>query len=213
MFSVSAGWGFAATVPYDDGVFCGEFSDDSGSDTRRKTLCTRAAPWFLEFTGGYGVHPRIDVLLGVRLAVQRRAFRCKDENDPSSCSGLFNDSLAVGLMPGFRGWFSRPERMVKIGGEIDFVWLHESFRGYRDRAACTGPDDRQGGPCPLAEGSIVAAEDDIGDDDIGLKIGPVLQIDPHRNVGIILQPAARMGLLRWFEFAFELGLGVQARFP
>jgi hypothetical protein len=215
--SVMPGWGFSAIVPYQKRIFCGEFSDDPGSSTKRKSFCTMGSPWFIEFTGGYGVHPRLDVVLGVRLNVQKRDYRCRgDEID--SCKGLFNDSLAVGLAPGIRAWISDPERMFKIGGAVDFIWLHESFSGYRRRDRCEGRDDVVNGPCPVEEpvegydGSR-ADERRISDDDIGFRIGPVLQVDPHPNVGIFLMPAARMGLLRWFEFSFDIALGVQARFP
>ncbi len=211
--TVAAGWGFGAVLPYVNDAFCGEFIDDPGSETKRKSFCTGAVPWFMEFTGGFGVHPRIDVVLGVRLNVQKREFKCKDDADPETCKGLFNDSLAVGLTPGIRAWISRPERRVKIGGAVDFVWTHENFSGYRGRSRCTGPTDTVGGPCPVPEGPIVAGEHDIKDDDIGVRLGPVLQIEPHRNVGIVLSPLARLGFLRWFEFSFDVSLGVQARFP
>jgi hypothetical protein len=215
--TIMPGWGFSAIVPYQKRVFCGEFSDDPGSSTKRKSFCTMGSPWFIEFTGGYGVHPRLDVVLGVRLHVQKRDYRCRgDEID--SCKGLFNDSLAVGLAPGIRAWISDPERMFKIGGAVDFVWLHERFSGYRARARCEGRDDFVNGPCPVEEpleGYEGSRDDEtrIGDDDIGFRIGPVIQVDPHPNFGIFLMPAARMGLLRWFEFSFDIALGVQARFP
>jgi hypothetical protein len=216
--SIMPGWGFSAIVPYQKRIFCGEFSDDPGSSTKRKSFCTMGSPWFLEFTGGYGVHPRVDVVLGVRLHVQKRDYRCRKEGELDTCKGMFNDSLAVGLAPGIRAWISDPERMFKIGGAVDFVWMHERYTGYRRRGRCQGPNDTVNGPCPVEEpieGYDDARSDEasIRDDDIGFRLGPVFQLDPHRNVGIFLLPAARVGLLRWFEFSFDIALGVQARFP
>ena len=216
--SVMPGWGFSAIVPYQKRIFCGEFSDDPGSSTKRKSFCTMGTPWFIEFTAGYGIHPRIDLVLGVRVHVQKRDYRCRKDGEIDSCKGMFNDSLAVGLAPGIRAWISDPERIVKIGAAVDFIWLHESFRGYRRRGRCEGRNDTVNGPCPVEEpleGYEAARSDEagIGDDDIGFRLGPVLQVDPHRNIGIFLMPAARMGLLRWFEFSFDIALGVQARFP
>ena len=58
-----------------------------------------------------------------------------------------------------------------------------------------------------------AAERKTGDDDVGLRLGMRLQVDPHHNLGIFLTPAARMTFLRWFEFGLDLQAGIQTRFP
>ena len=216
-FAVSAGSGFQMVVPYSDGQFCGQFSTDpaglDGTSGGRKALCTAGAPWFLDFTMGYGVLPRLDVVLTLRVNVSKRAWRCRDDGDPESCRGLFNDKVGIGLLPGVRAWLSKPERMFKIGAAVDFVWIYEDFAGYRQRPTCSGTEDAEV-ICPLGrEGQVVAAEGDVGNNDVGLRFGPVLQLDPHRNVGVFLLPSARMSFLRWFEAGFDIQLGVQARFP
>ncbi len=217
--SVSGGWGFYGVVPYTDGMFCGEFSGDIDSDSGRKSFCTNTrGVAFMEFGGFYGAHPRLDIVLNLRLNMMKRKFVCKDEDDPESCQGLFNDNLGIGLFPGIRGWISKPEDVFKIGAAIDFVWMHENFDGYRKRPLCQNPGmitDPSAPVCPRATGepAKVAQEADIKNDDVGVRIGLALQVDPHHNIGIFVMPTARMGFLRWFEFAVDIQLGIQARFP
>ncbi len=213
-FAVSGGWGFYGIVPYDDGVFCGQFSGDPDSDTRRKSFCVhpRGVP-FLDFTLGYGAHPRLDIVLTMRLNLAKRAWKCKDDTDPDTCAGLFVDKLGFGLFPGIRGWISKPQDMFKLGAALDFMWMHENFAGYRNRPVCTGTQN-QDVICPTgSEAAKSDAEKKVKNDDIGVRLGLVLQLDVHHNVGIFLMPTARMGFLRWFEFGIDVQLGVQARFP
>ncbi len=168
---------------------------------------------FLDITGGYGVHPRIDLLLTLRVGLMRRDYVCKDRADPKTCGGLFVDRVGVGLFPGIRAYFSKPSALVKVGATVDFLWFHENFAGYRSRPLCTGT---RGADviCPLGrEAPKVEAEGKTGDDDVGVRLGMRLQVDPHHNVGIFLMPAARMTFLRWFEFGLDLQAGIQTRFP
>lgn len=207
--SVAGGWGFNMVVPYADDIFCGEFSTDDGDPDGRKSICTAANPWFLDLSAGYGAHPRLDVLFNFRLNLQSREFKCKDANDPESCTGLYNSKLGYMLGPGIRAWISKPEKLFKVGAAVDFLYEFEDFSGYRNRPRCSGPEDG----CRFAEGPIEAAEDDVGDHDFSLRLGPVFQFDVHHNIGIFLQPYARMSFVRWFEFSFDVNLGLQARFP
>ncbi|RMH00076.1 MAG: hypothetical protein D6705_01205 [Deltaproteobacteria bacterium] len=214
LLGVAAGWGYFGIVPYNDGQFCGQYSTDPGSDTGRKAFCTeRRGMAFLDLTGGYGVHPRIDLLLTVRINLMKRDYVCKDAGDPETCSGLFVDKVGFGLFPGIRAYFSKPEALVKVGAAVDFLWMHENFAGYRGRPVCTGTSGTEV-VCPLGrEAPKDDAERKTKDDDIGLRLGFLVQADVHHNVGVFLMPAARMTFLRWFEFGLDIQAGIQTRFP
>lgn len=207
--SVAGGWGFNMVVPYQDDVFCGEFSTDDGDEDGRKSICTAANPWFLDFSAGYGAHPRLDVIFNFRLNLQSRDFECKDADDPETCKGLYVTKLGYMLGPGIRAWISKPEKLFKVGAAVDLLYAHEDFSGYRARARCTGPADG----CRFQEDEKTDKEQDVGDHDFNLRLGPLFQFDVHHNVGIFLQPYARMSFVRWFEFSFDINLGLQARFP
>jgi len=214
MVGVRAGWGLNLIVPYKD-RFCGEFSTEGDDEDGRKSVCSMANPWFLEFSAGYGAVKRMDVVLTYRLNLQPRDFTCKDSDDPTTCKGLYNEGLGMALGPGIRAWISKPHKLFKVGAAVDVLWTYEDFSGYRGRVACTGPDD-PAGPCPKEGGEEkgkAETEGDVGNNDFGLRLGPVFQIDPHHNVGIVLQPWARMSFIRAFEIAFDITLGMQARFP
>ena len=168
---------------------------------------------FLDITGGYGVHPRIDLLLTVRINLMRRDYVCKDRGDPESCAGLFVDKIGFGMFPGIRAYFSPPEALVKVGAALDFLWMHENFAGYRKRPTCTGTSGTEV-ICPLGrEAPKDDSEADTGNDDVGLRLGLVVQADVHHNVGVFLMPAARMTFVRWFEFGLDIQAGIQTRFP
>jgi hypothetical protein len=215
MVGVRAGWGLNLIVPYKD-RFCGEFATEGDDEDGRKSICSQANPWFLEISAGYGAVKRMDVVVTYRLNLQSRDFSCKDEDDPTTCKGLYNTGLGMALGPGIRAWISKPHKLFKIGAAVDVLWTYEDFSGYRGRTACTGPDDDVGGPCPKPGGEEKGKEEseaDVGNNDFGMRLGPIIQIDPHHNIGIVLQPWARMGLVRAFEIAFDITLGLQARFP
>jgi hypothetical protein len=218
--SVAGGWGFYGVVPYTDGMYCGEYSNDNDSDSGRKSFCTSGrGVAFLEFGAMFGAHPRLDIAIDFRLNMMKRDFVC---DDPDNCTGkgLFNNKLGFGLFPGIRGWISKPEDTFKIGAVVQFMWTHEDFSGYRNRPRCLIAADgpQPGDPvCPpgrrVSEPDFVPEENDIKDDDVGARIGLALQVDPHHNIGIFFMPTARLGFLRWFEFGVDLQLGIQARFP
>lgn len=210
--SVAPGIGFGLRTAGDK--FCGQFSSDNSDQDGRRALCTGATPWVMDFTAMYGVFDRLDISLGLRLNLQPRSFRndeCPSDNPVCDRGqGLFNNTLGVGIMPGVRIWGGDVDKIVKMGGAIDFLYMYESFAGYRNRPLADEDDDSQ------------PSEDGVGDHMLGLRAGPVLQIDPHHNVGIYLIPAAvpsfrpaRDGFdeAGWFEIAFEATLGVQGRFP
>ncbi len=186
--AVVAGWGYGLVIPYDD-IFCGEYSSDESDADGRKSLCTHAAPWHMEFIAGYGVLRRMDIVLGVRVNLQKRDH-------------IHLDKLGFGLAPGVRLWITEPEKAFKVGAAIDILWMRESFKGYRDRTPGAGESD--------VKDNI---ENKMNDNDVGLRLGPILQYDFHHNVGVFLNPWARMTFLRWAEISFEIQLGIQARFP
>ncbi|TPV93973.1 MAG: hypothetical protein B7733_17480 [Myxococcales bacterium FL481] len=216
---VSAGFGLGYGLITAGDKFCGEFAGESSGDTDgRKSLCTGATAPTLDIGLSYGVLARLDVVVSFRLALSSRQFDgsgCSpDEPGCRDGSGLFVDKRAFGFMPGIRLWGSDNDKVVKIGGAADFVWLREDFSGYRERPLGVAEDP--------ADEATFAAEEQVGDNVLGLRGGPIIQIDPHHHFGVFFMPAAVVSFrpaqdeaadAGWFETAFEASLGVQARFP
>lgn len=216
---VSVGFGMGYGLVTAGDKYCGEFSSaTSGDADGRKSLCTGATPPALDFGLSYGAHPRIDVVVAMRLGLTPRDY------DDSSCesgadtcedgAGLFVDKRAIGVMPGIRLWGVDNDKVFKVGGAIDLVYMREDFTGYRERPL--GPGEDQG------DEANYEAEENVGDAALGMRGGPILQVDPHHNFGIFFMPAAVISFrpaqdgasdAGWFETAFEASLGVQARFP
>jgi hypothetical protein len=206
--AVGAGWGMIITGD----KFCGEFSEDEGDSDNRKGLCTGMRPLALDITAGFGAAPRLDVVMTVRINLMKREYKFDDCNsDVEPCDkgkGLFNKSVGIGVMPGVRIWGKDNDKLFKVGGSIDFVYFYENFDGYRSR-----PRHPEEDADPVNE----SEEKRVVDHSIGLRGGPVLQIDPHHNVGIYITPAVvpliHAGGPTWVEIGFEGSLGFQARFP
>ena len=220
IIGVGAGVGYGLITAGDK--FCGEFSTSETDPDRRKSICTAMIPAFLDFTLGFGAAERIDVVVGMRLNVMKRRYR--DDKCPSGvdvCTdgkGLFINQLAMGVLPGVRIWSGKVQKIVKFGGGIDIMYMFENMRGYRNRPRL-GADGDEGG---MGEDMDQDAERDVGDHILGIRGGPVIQIDPHHNVGIFIYPAVQLSFrpekagakeAGWFEAGFEGSLGLQARFP
>lgn len=218
--SVAPGFGYGMRTGGDK--FCGEFSSDPTDSDGRKPLCTGLSPAYLDISLGYGVANRIDLVLGVRVNLQKRDYDNSDCGGAETClegKGLFVDSLGIGVLPGIRIWGGEVDKIVKFGGAVDFFYMYENFDGYRNRPTFSGENEN-------AQARMDNRENEAGVSDhvIGLRGGPILQIDPHHNVGIFLIPAAlptfrpsrpeaRDRDSGWFEIGFDLQLGIQARFP
>ena len=95
------------------------------------------------------------------------------------------DKLAAGLFPGIRIWGKGVERTVKLGVGIDFIVMFEKFDGYRDRPRF----DREEAPGSVEYETNRADEAAVGDVQLGMRVGPVLAIDPHHNFGLFFFPS------------------------
>ena len=197
--------------------FCGEFSSSRQDPDSRKPVCIGATPPAIDILAGFGANKRIDVIVGVRVNLKPREFNTKNCADGEEvCAegkGLFNNKIGIGVMPGIRIYGKDTDRIVKFGGQVQVMYMYEDFQGYRDRP---------NGPMEDSDPDNVADEDGVGDHFVGLRGGPLLQIDPHHNFGITLQPAIIPGFrpkakpevdAGWFEIGFEATLGLEARFP
>ena len=207
---VAAGVGWGMTIAGD--LYCGEFSSSSSDSDGRKSICTDRTPGFLDLTLGVGAGPRIDVVFGLRLNLEKRDYdfsACDSGTTPCDAGkGLFNDSIGLAFMPGVRLWGKDTHKVFKVGGAIDFMIKVEDFSGYRNRAS--NPDEDSDQDNDVAEASV-------GGNSMGLRGGPVIQIDPHHNWGIYIIPAVvpsvHIAGPGWFELGFEGSVGFQARFP
>jgi len=220
MIGVAGGFGYGLRTAGDK--YCGEFSSDPGDADGRKAVCTGLAPAFLDLTLGYGAADRIDVVLGVRVNLQKRQYddsKCGGADTCTDGKGLFVDGRGIGILPGIRIWGSEPDKIFKLGGAVDFFYMYENFDGYRNRPL--GPNNTEDPADRQANRDDEAA---VSDHFIGMRGGPIIQVDPHHNVGIFFIPAAVPGFrpkqadgkdrdAGWFELAFDLSLGIQARFP
>lgn len=198
--------------------FCGEFSDSRQDPDSRKPLCVGATPPALDILAGFGASDRIDLIVNVRINLMPRDFNTKDCPNPEDdvCNegkGLFNDKLAIGIMPGVRIYGKDTNRIVKFGGQAQIMYAYEDFSGYRGRPSGPSEDD---------DPDNREDEDGVGDHFVGLRGGPILQIDPHHNFGITIAPSMIPGFrpkaksevdAGWFEIGFEATLGLEARFP
>ncbi|MEE9384835.1 MAG: hypothetical protein V3V08_15640 [Nannocystaceae bacterium] len=215
--AVSAGFGMGYGLVTAGDKYCGEFSAGSGDADGRKSLCTGATPPALEFAVAFGAHARVDVTLGVRFNLTPREYDASPcEGGSEVCvdgKGLFLTQRGFGILPGVRLWGADNGHVVKIGGGVDVFYMREDFGGYRERQS---PLEEK------ADNENKAAESAVGDSALGLRGGPVIQVDPHHNFGVYLMPAAVTtfrpsradgGQSGWFEIAFEATIGVQARFP
>ena len=210
MIGVAAGGGWGMTVAGD--LYCGEFSSSSDDSDGRKSVCTAGTPAFLDITAGFGASPRIDIVMTVRMNLQKRDYDYSDcDSDTVPCDegkGLFNNKIGVGFFPGVRLWGKDNDKVFKVGGAIDFMYMRENFSGYRDRPQNPRED---------ADAENIRNEQRVGDHSIGLRGGPIIQIDPHHNFGIYILPAVvpkfHVDGPAWFEIGFEGSIGVQARFP
>src|SRR5690606_4242154 len=150
----------------------------------RKPLCIGATPPAIDILAGFGANRRIDVIVGVRINLLPREFKTKDcadgEDVCADGKGLFNQKLAIGVMPGVRIFGKDTDRIVKFGGAVQIMYMYENFQGYRDRPS---------GPMEDSDPANAEDEDGVGNHFLGLRGGPVLQIDPHHNFGITLMPA------------------------
>ena len=198
--------------------FCGEFSDSPQDPDGRKPLCVGRTPFTLDALVGFGATDRIDIIVNVRINLEKRDYdnsKCDGADTCAEGTGLFNNKLGIGVAPGLRIFGQGTDKIVKFGGVAQFMYMNESFAGYRSRLQ---------GPMEMDDTDTDNADDEdgVGDHFVGLRGGPVLQIDPHHNFGITLNPAMIPGFRPkrrqevdggWFEIGFEVALGLEARFP
>jgi hypothetical protein len=83
--SIMPGTGYRELVPYRENIHCG---DRTGNINRR--VCTNVLPFFLDLQLAYGVHPRVDLIVDLRVGVQR---------DPIPGAGH-----QIAVAPGIRYW-------------------------------------------------------------------------------------------------------------
>ena len=100
--SIMPGTGYRVIVPYQDGIGCG---DSSGNINRR--VCTHILPFFLDLQLSYGLHPRVDLIVDLRFALQK---------DPATYR-----SHQFALAPGIRYWLDQ-DVALKFYATGQFVW-------------------------------------------------------------------------------------------
>lgn len=223
MVGAAAGVGYGLITAGDK--YCGEFSDDEGDQDKRKSLCTARTPAVLDAHIGFGANDRIDIVVGVRVNLEKRDYDAESCSGDTTCvegKGLFAEQRGIGVMPGVRLWGKDNNKVFKLGGAIDFLYMYENFEGYRKRPPLDDTNNNIQEDKGMPDQGNVEAEDKVSDHIIGFRGGPILQVDPHHNVGIFFIPAA-VPTFRpqqrnatdsgWFEIAFEATIGVQARFP
>lgn len=66
--SLRLGMGYRAIVPYEGTTFCGDTSTQTS--TGNAAACIGRAPFSMDLELGYGVHPRIDLLLELRVGLE-----------------------------------------------------------------------------------------------------------------------------------------------
>jgi hypothetical protein len=220
----AAGIGYGLVTAGDK--YCGQFTDDPSDQDARKSLCTGATPAVLDITLGFGANARIDIVVGMRLNLQKRDY----DNGPCSGGdatcvegrGLFVDKRGIGVLPGVRLWGKDNDKVFKVGGAVDILYMFENFEGYRNRLQLDDTNNDVHEDDDMIDEKNRNDESKVGNHILGLRGGPILQVDPHHNIGIFLIPAAvptfrpQQGNATesgWFEIAFEATLGVQARFP
>jgi hypothetical protein len=86
--SIMPGTGYRVIIPYKDGISCGSLSDN-----RNRRVCTHLLPFFLDLQLSYGLHPRLDLIVDLRFALQQ---------DPAT----FHSHQFV-LAPGIRYWLDQ----------------------------------------------------------------------------------------------------------
>lgn len=217
------GVGYGLTTAGDK--FCGEFTDDPGDRDARKSICTSRTPVALDGMLGFGANQRIDIVIGVRVNLEKRdydASKCTGDETCIEGKGLFLNHRGIGVMPGVRLWGKDNNKVFKIGGAIDIMYMFERFDGYRDRQTLNDTNNMVIEDKGMTDEENLADEEKVSDHILGFRGGPILQVDPHHNVGIYFIPAAvpsfrpQQGNATdsgWFEIQFEASIGVQARFP
>jgi hypothetical protein len=205
--------------------YCGEFTDDPTDKDARKSICTGRTPVALDVMLAFGAADRIDIVVGARINLEKRDYDsgpCKGDVTCVDGKGLFANKRAIGVMPGVRLWGKGTNQVFKLGGAVDILYLFENFDGYRNRPALNDTNKNVMEDDGMPDDANRKAESKVSNHILGIRGGPVIQIDPHHNIGIFFIPAAvptfrpaQAGSSNsgWFEIAFEASLGVQARFP
>jgi hypothetical protein len=99
--AVFLGTGYRGIFPYKEDIYCGSASGGNN----QAAVCTNRAPTFLDLEPSFGVLPSFDLLLTIRLGLERD----------------FNTRHQVLFMPGFRYWLD-PERRVKFFTTLQLVY-------------------------------------------------------------------------------------------
>ena len=86
--SLMPGTGYRVVVPYKDNLSCG----DSGPNGYKR-VCSHILPFFLDLQLSYGFHPRVDLIVDLRFALQK---------DPAPGAGH-----EFALAPGVRYWMDQ----------------------------------------------------------------------------------------------------------
>jgi hypothetical protein len=91
--SIMPGTGYRVIVPYGEGANGQGIPCGDSSANRTKRVCTHILPFFLDLQLAYGLHPRVDLIVDLRFALQK---------DPAT----FNSHQFV-LAPGIRYWLDQ----------------------------------------------------------------------------------------------------------
>ncbi len=118
--------GVRAIVPYDDGEYCGKA--DSQTRSGNAAVCTGRAPFGIDLEVGYGMTARIDLLLELRLGLERDFARVRTASDGPR---VFH------LSPGARFFFSDAGR-TKLFTTAQVVF---DFTGYETAAGSSRGTD------------------------------------------------------------------------
>ena len=107
--SLMPGTGYRVIIPYKDGIHCGSLSDNVN-----RRVCTTLLPVFLDLQLSYGLHPRLDLIVDTRFALQE---------DPAT----YHSHQFV-LAPGVRYWLDQGVAL-KFYATGQFVYDYTGYGG------------------------------------------------------------------------------------
>ncbi|MDX2092127.1 MAG: hypothetical protein SFX73_29955 [Kofleriaceae bacterium] len=109
--------GMRAIVPYEKGEYCGDLDNETSSGNA--PVCSSRAPFSIDLELGYGITPKIDTILEMRLGL---------EGDFGATAATTDGPSMFHLSPGARFFFSDTKR-TKLFSTAQIVL---DFAGYKD---------------------------------------------------------------------------------
>jgi hypothetical protein len=108
--SIMPGSGYRLTVPYEDGLPCG---DSSGMQNKR--VCSNRVPFFLDIQISFGLIPRMDIIADLRFGL---------EDVPA-----FRGSKQFAFAPGIRFWLDQ-DVALKFFTTLQFVYDYTDYSSF-----------------------------------------------------------------------------------